>query len=358
MKEIEDLRVGIDNIDDQILVLLNKRMEFVKSIGKLKLNNRSPIYRPERERAILARLQNHKDNTLSKEAIEAIYLEIFSVSRNLEMPQKVGFLGPFGTFTHQAAQSRFGAVSNYIPLTTIEAVFKMLDNGEAKYGIVPIENNTEGAVGTTLDCLGKYINTKIVAEIYMDIHQSFASMNENIRDIKRIYSHPQAYNQCRQFLDDHNLIDLDFIPTKSTAQAAYLASKDNESAAICSKISAEMNRVPIIFQTIEDNFANRTRFIILSDFKNQSSKNNKTSILAKTNHKPGGLFELLSMFKDNSINLIKIENRPVKQKAFKTVFYIDFEGHIDDENVKKTMDLAIKNNHDITWLGSYINEEG
>ncbi|TWO22891.1 prephenate dehydratase [Campylobacter hyointestinalis] len=358
MLSIDDLRVKIDSVDNQILTLLNERMDYVKKIGELKQNSKTSIYRPERERAILSRLENQKYNRLSKEAIEAIYLEIFAVSRNLEMPQKVAFLGPIGTYTHQAAESRFGAMSNYTPLATIEAVFKELNNGEAKYGVVPIENNTEGAVGITLDCLGKYEKVKIVAEIYMDIHHSFVSINENLKDIKRIYSHPQGYNQCRKFLEDHNLSEIAFIPTKSTAEAALKASKDSESAAICSKIAANISNVPIMFNTIEDNLANRTRFFVLSDFKNQRSEHNKTSILAKTDHRPGGLIELLSMFRNEGINLTKLESRPVKQKDFKTVFYIDFEGHIDDENVQRVIELAGKNNHEIHWLGSYINQEG
>ncbi|ABK81923.1 prephenate dehydratase [Campylobacter fetus] len=358
MQSIDELRTKIDDIDDQILSLLNNRMRYVQKIGELKQSSKTAIYRPERERAILSRLESTKDNKLSKEAIEAIYLEIFAVSRNLEMPQKVAFLGPIGTYTHQAAESRFGAMSSYTALSSIEAVFRELDNKEAKYGVVPIENNTEGAVGITLDCLRKYENVKIVAEIYMDIHHSFVSMSENLKDIKKIYSHPQGYNQCRRFLDDHNLNEVTFIPTKSTAEAAFLASKEKDSAAICSKIAAHINNVPIVFDTIEDNLANRTRFFVLSDFKNGKSEHNKTSILAKTAHRPGGLVELLSMFKNEGINLTKLESRPIKQKDFQTVFYIDFEGHIDEENIKKVLELAAKNGHDITWLGSYINQEG
>ncbi|WP_086303895.1 prephenate dehydratase [Campylobacter devanensis] len=355
---IDELRVGIDKIDNEILGLLNQRMEFVKKIGELKVGSNAPIYRPERERAILERLKSLPNNTLSSKAIEAIYLEIFAVSRNLELPQKVAFLGPVGTYTHQAAESRFGAMSSYTPISSIEGVFRELNNGEAKYGVVPIENNTEGAVGITLDCLRKYENVKIVAEIYMDIHHSFVSLSENLSDIKKIYSHPQGYNQCHKFLDDHNLNSIEFIPTKSTAQAAYLASQDPSSAAICSKIAAHINKVPIMFEKIEDNMANRTRFFVLSDFKNIKSSCNKTSILALTAHRPGGLVELLNMFKEGGINLTKLESRPIKQKDFKTVFYIDFEGHIDDENVEAVLKNASQNGHEITWLGSYLNQEG
>ena len=206
MQELNELRKEIDSIDDLILNKLNERMKLVEQIGKLKQTTGTPIYRPERERAIINRLTSlSKDKALNKAAIEAIYLEIFAVSRNLEMPQKIVYLGPEGTYTHQAAQSRFGAMSAYLPLATIEAVFTKLAQKEAKYGVVPIENNTEGAVGATLDCLSKFDDIKIVAELYVDIHHSFVSINENLKEIKRIYSHPQGYNQCRKFLEDHLL---------------------------------------------------------------------------------------------------------------------------------------------------------
>ncbi len=352
-QNIDDYRKKIDEIDDKVLKLLDERMLHVKSIGKLKQTSGKSIYRPEREKDILDRLKNSNAKLLHEDAIEAIYLEIFAVSRNLEMPEIIAYLGPKGSHTHQAGESRFGAMGNYLPLSDIEAVFKVLSNGEAKYGVVPIENNTEGAVGVTLDCLRKYTKVKIVSEIYMDIHHSFVSTQENIKDIKRIYSHPQGYNQCRAFLDEHMLSHVEFIPTKSTASAAKKASLDLQSAAICSSIAAKLYNLPILFNKIEDNRANKTRFLVLSDFKNQAGSKNKTSILAKTDHKPGSLVDLLHTFEKEKINLTKIESRPEKNESFKSVFYIDFEGHIDDVHVKRAI-KANQGRHEITWLGSYV----
>lgn len=353
MSSIEKNRKAIDTIDEQILTLLNDRMTHVKEIGKIKQTSGTSIYRPEREKAILDRLKKLNDGVLNKGAIDAIFLEIFAVSRNLEMPEKIAYLGPEGSYTHQAGESRFGAMGSYLSLNSIESIFKVLTNKEAKYGVVPIENNTEGAVGTTLDCLGKYLDVKIVSELYMDIHHSFATHAENVKDIKRIYSHPQGYNQCLQFLEEHMLTHIDFIPAESTANAAKKASLDKESAAICSHIAAKLHNVPILFSTIEDNQANKTRFLIVSDFKNQPGKINKTSILAKTDHKPGSLADLLKTFNDEKINLTKLESRPIKEKSFKSVFYIDFDGHIDDENVQKVLKVN-KGKREIIWLGSYI----
>ncbi len=353
MSDLKDFRDKIDKLDNEILRLLNERMSYVKEIGTLKAKSGGSIYRPEREKEILKRLEALNLGLLNKHAIEAIYSEIFAISRNLEKPQSVAYLGPEGTYTHQVARARFGALSSYTPLATIEDVFKELVHKNAKYGVVPIENNTEGAVGVTLDCLGKYSELKIFAETYMDIHHSFVGINENLSQLKRIYSHPQGYNQCRAFLDAHGLDSLEFVPSKSTANAAFLASKDKYSAAICSKIAAKIYNVPVLFDKIEDNFANRTRFLILSDIKNPPMPHSKTSILARTEHKPGGLFELLERFKKENINLTKLESRPVKSKEFLHSFYIDFEGHIEDENVKR----ALKGLKEVIWLGSYLAEK-
>ena len=352
-KKLKELREKIDEIDNEILTLLNKRMEIVKKVGDLKNNSNAPVYRPEREKEIIERLTDlskKQNGLLGKDEIEAIFLEIFAISRALERKERIAFLGPVGTYTHQAAESRFGANAKYLPLLNIEAVFKTVANKEAKYGVVPIENNTEGVVGITLDSLKKY-NVKIVAEICMDIHHSFASLQDDVTKIKRIYSHPQGYNQCLNFLETHNLLDVEFIPTESTAKAAKLAVKDELSGAICSKIAAKLYNVPLLFEKIEDNNANRTRFIIISDFKTQKSGNDKTSVIAKTSHKSGALFELLKDFKDKNINLLKIESRPNKDDTFNTWFYIDFEGHIDDENVKEIIEKK-----DMIWLGSYLKD--
>ncbi len=350
MQDLEHYRKSIDELDTQILALLNERMNVVKAIGELKDKSQSSVYRPERERAIIKRLEKLNSGLLTPKAIEAIYQEIFAVSRNLEKPQSVAYLGPEGSYTHQAATSRFGAISSYTPLANIEAVFKELDNDEVNYAVVPIENNTAGAVGVTLDCLSKYSELKIYAEIYMDIHHSFVSLNKDLKQIKRIYSHPQGYNQCRLFLESHNLSEVEFLPSKSTSNAAFLASKDENSAAICSKIAAKLYNVPILFETIEDNAANRTRFLILSRNKFPKTQGCKSSILAHTAHKPGSLSDLLNDFKKVGINLTRLESRPVKSRAFEYSFYIDFEGHIDDENVQK----ILAKRKDIMWLGSYL----
>ena len=348
---LQNLREEIDSIDNELITLLNKRMNIVKKVGELKNSSDAPIYRPEREKAIIDRLteiSKSQNGALNRDAIEAIFLEIFATSRNLERSERVAFLGPIGTYTHQVAESRFGAMGRYLPLLNIEAVFKAVEHKEAKYGVIPIENNTEGIVGATLDSLRKY-SVKIVNEICIDIHHSFASLQDDIQKIQRIYSHPQGYNQCKKFIEEHNLEEVEFIPTESTAKAAQLAKDDEFSGAICSHIAAKLYDVPLLFEKIEDNLANKTRFIVISDFKADKAENSKTSIIATTSHEKGALFELLKDFKESNINLTKIESRPLKDDSFHSMFFIDFEGHIDDENVQK-----IVNKENIRWLGSYL----
>jgi chorismate mutase / prephenate dehydratase len=359
MKTLEECRIEIDKIDDQILELLNSRMKVVERVGEIKHQAGGAVYRPEREKAIIKRLgiKNKDENGLLNDAaIEAIYLEIFAVARNLELPERIAYLGPEGSFTHQAAESRFGAMSSYLSLSSIESVFKTLEAGRAKFGVVPIENSRDGVVGETLDRLAKS-PIKIVAELYMPIHMAFATKAKELKDIKRIYSKDKGFGQCREFLQEHELNNMELIPVESTAKAAILASNDPESAAICSHIAAKLYGVPTLFENVEDTVDNTTRFIILSDFKNGVSKDDKTSILVKLKDtlKAGALVQFLQDFDAQKINLSKIESRPSKEKGRMGYwFFIDFYGHIDDEAVQSVLE---KHSKEVTWLGSYVKEK-
>ena len=348
---LDALRRQIDAIDDQLLELLNRRIEVVQKVGELKHRTGGAIYRPEREKAIIERLVAKNRGPLTEAAIEAIFVEIFAVARNFEQPQRVAYLGPEGSFTHQAAENRFGAMSEYIPLHSIPAVFKAVHADRAKFAVVPIENNTNGFVGETLDELAK-TDLKIVAELYMPIHHSFVSKAERLGDIEKIYSKDIAFNQCRKFLLDHELDTIEYVPVESTAKAAKLAAQDPKSAAICSHIAAKLYQVPVMFENIEDNHKNKTRFIILSDFDNAPSGRDKTSILAKLSDRPGSLYEFLQSFHEAEVNLKKIESRPAAEESgFDYWFYIDFEGHRDDPKVRALLE---KHKHEIKYLGSYV----
>jgi len=356
---LEACRDAIDVIDAEMLSLINERMEVVRRVGEIKHQSGAPIYRPEREKAILERLERlntEQNGLLNAEAIEAIFLEVFAVARNLELPERVAYLGPEGTFTHQAAESRFGAMSEYLPMSTISGVFKAVESGRAKFGVVPIESRRDGAVGETLDLLAAS-PMKIVSELYMPIHMAFATKAAHLSQIKRIYSKDKGFGQCRNFLNEHGLHNVQQIPVESTARAAILASEDPEAAAICSHIAAKLYGVPPMFENIEDVHDNSTRFIILSDFKNAPSGQDKTSILAKLKKttRAGVLVHFLHDFDAAKINLSKIESRPAKNiDGFGYWFFIDFYGHIDDENVQRVLQ---KHTDEVTWLGSYVEGE-
>ena len=359
LKTLEECREAIDAIDDAMIRMLNERMEIVRRVGEIKHTTGGTIYRPEREKAIIERLSAlsaAEGGMLNAAAIEAIFLEIFAVSRNIELPERIAYLGPEGSFTHQAAESRFGAMSEYLSLGSIHAVFKTLESGRAKFGVVPIENSRDGVVGETLDLLAKS-PVKIVAELYMPIHMAFATKAEHLSQIKRVYSKDKGFGQCREFLQEHGLDTVELIPVESTAKAAILASEDRSAAAICSHIAAKLYGVPTMFENIEDLHNNTTRFVILSDFKNGVSGEDKTSIFVRLKDamEAGALVHFLQDFDDEQINLSKIESRPAKgNDPFGYWFFIDFYGHIDDENVQRVLQ---QHTDEVTWLGSYVKGE-
>lgn len=353
---LQRLRGHIDCIDSEIIELLDKRLSFVQQIGHLKVKNNASIYRPDRERAIIQNLvelaQKKELNNLNKSIIEAIFYEIFAIARNIETPQKIAFLGPIGSYTHQAAENRFGPLSTYLPLTTISAVFDALQRGNAKYGVIPLENNTNGMVGETIDNLACH-DFKIINEIILPIHHSFATNHSSLDSIKKIYSKDIAFGQCSHFLQHYQLNEIEHIPVSSTALGAKLASSESNSAAICSEIAAKIYNLPIMFENIENHCKNQTRFVIISDFTNQKGQNDKTSIFVsiKDFGKAGALFALLQDFKDEDINITKIDSRPIQNDgAFHSGFYMDFYGHRDDECVQR---IFAKRRDEIKWLGSY-----
>uniref|UniRef100_UPI00404ABE5C prephenate dehydratase n=1 Tax=Fulvivirga sp. TaxID=1931237 RepID=UPI00404ABE5C len=350
--ELNDLRKKIDAIDAKILELLNERMEVVNQVGELKRQTKAAIYRPEREKAIIDRLFKLNKGRLNKAAIEAIFLEIFAVARNIELPERIAYLGPEGSFTHQAAESRYGAMSFYTPLNSIKAVFESVKTDRARFGVIPIENNQEGVVQETIDLLGQY-DLNIVAELPMAIHFAFATEEEDIKKITKIYSKDIAFKQCRSFIDDHFDKNISLVPVNSTSTAVKMAKEEKGAAAICAHIAAREYNLPILFENIEDSGENFTRFIILGKgFYNEPSGADKTSIIARLADEPGALATFLQEFHNSSINLCKVESRPAKEGSkFKYIFFIDFEGHYNDTKVQEVIKNYWQN---LKWLGSYV----
>lgn len=346
---LEELRNSIDKIDDKLLELYNERMELVHQVGGLKNTTGAPIYRPEREQAILNRLKSKNNGKLTDAAIDALFLEMFAVARNLELPEGVAYLGPEASFTHQAAESKFGALSAYLPIGSIQGVFREVLKGTAKFGVIPIENSSSGIVSDTISCLDEY-DLKIIAEAVIDVHLSFATLCEDIKKIKKIYSKDIAFRQCKVFLEDLGLNEIEHIPVESTAKAAKLAFGDEHSAAICPAVAAKINNLPIRFENIEDDTNNRTRFFVVSNFDNLPSGDDKTSLLVKLDNTPGALVSFLNDFEVSKVNLTKIKSHIVDGKS---IFFIEFLGHRDDEKIKPILD---KHAGEIKVLGSYVRE--
>ncbi len=350
--ELKKLRDTLDSIDDEVLKLLNKRMETVHKVGEVKAQSGGAIYRPEREKAIIDRLYTQSleaNGNLNKAAIEALFLEIFAISRNLELPENIAYLGPEGSFTHQAAESRFGAMSAYLPIGSIKGVFREVANGKAKFGVIPIENSSNGIVNDTVTSFREY-DLKIIAEVMVDIHHTLASTVDNVKDIKRIYSKDIAFDQCHKFLADLGLDECELIPVDSTAKAAKLAVEEENCAAICSHVGAKMYNLPILFENIEDKGDNRTRFLIISNFDNGQSGDDKTTVLVQLSNEAGSLVKFLNDFNDANINIIKIKSHIVEGKS---TFFIEFNAHGDDVTVNKIFE---KYEDEIKFLGSYVRE--
>ena len=347
-----ELRNKLDNIDNTLLDLINERMHIVHQVGALKAKSGGAIYRPEREKAIIDRLEemnNQKNGLLNRSAIEALFLEIFAISRNIELPENIAYLGPEGSFTHQAAEGRFGAMSSYISVSSIKGVFREVNTKKVKFGVIPIENSSNGIVTDTITCLSEY-NLKIIAEVVLDIHHTLATTCDKIKDIKRIYSKDIAFDQCRKFLTNMGLDEVEQIPVESTTKAAKLAAREPGTAAICAHVGAKLHNLPILFENIEDKDNNKTRFFIISDFENAQSGNDKTSILVKLPDRQGVLVEFLTDFNNAGINLTKIKSHIVEGNS---IFFIDFDGHKDDENVKSILE---KYENSVKVLGSYVKE--
>ncbi len=354
-EELLKLRITIDQLDEQLLELLNQRLDVVRKVGELKRSGNAIIYRPEREKSIVDRLTDLNTGLLTRPAIEAIFQEIFAVARNIELPERISYLGPEGSFTHQAAESRFGAISEYMSMSTIRSVFESVDTERARFGVIPVENNQEGSVPETIDLLAE-MDIKIVAEILMPIHFTFATRSEKIQHIRKIYSKDIAFRQCQRFLLDYfEGIEVEQIPVESTSKAARMATEEEGTAAICSHIAAKLYDVPILFDNIEDSPNNATRFFIISkNFVNQPSGKDKTTFVVTLpdSDKPGSLFHFLEEFNKQGINITKIDSRPIRNKGkFSWWFYLDFDGHINDKNIH---DIYQKHQSNIKWMGSYV----
>ncbi len=354
-KSVDTVRKNVDDIDQKILQLLNERAKASQEIGEIKLKKGQGIYSPEREKEVLERLKKLNKGPIPADAIDAIYREIMSSSISLEKEVSIAYLGPEFTFTHQAAQKKFGASVNYLACTNISDVFTEVERGRSDYGVIPVENSTEGAVNYTLDM---FIESplKICAELYLPISHHFLSNSSSIKRINQVYSNPQAFAQCRLWLEA-NVPGAKLMPTTSTADAArYVATHtkfSEETACIASILAAKQYGLKVVASSIEDIASNTTRFIIISKNDCRPTGEDRTSIVLALKDRVGALHDILVPFKTAKINLTKIESRPSKKKAWNYFFFVDFEGHAEDTRIAKTIEVLKESSTFFKVLGSY-----
>lgn len=348
------LRQAIDAVDDQLLGLLNRRASLAAEVGRLKAEAapEALFHAPMREREILARLEAENGGPFPAAAVRTIFQEIMSACLSLEKPLRVAFLGPEGSFTHLASRHQFGGSSQSLPQGTIQAVFQSVERGRADYGVVPVENATEGAVETTLDA---FLDSpvRICAEVLLPVDQALLLRPDlDLGAVRRVYSHPQALGQCRRWLEAH-LPQADRIEAPSTSEAARLAREDAEGAAVASELAAELFGLKVAETRIQDLAANATRFLVLGPRASEATGRDRTTLLAMAQDGPGALLRLLEPLARRGLNLSRIQSRPTRRKVWEYAFFLDVEGHMDDPPMREALDDLRSACASLKVLGSY-----
>ena len=350
-KKLSDLRKEIDRIDSRIIELINRRGKASRTIGEVKKARKQPIYSPDRESHVYAGITRKNGGPIPDGSMKAIYSEIMSACLALEHPMIIAYLGPELTFTNQAALKKFGSSVKYLSCDSISDVFGEVQKGNADYGVVPIENSTEGAVNHTLDM---FIDSPLMicSEISLPIHHSLLCRKGSMKSVDVIYSKAEVFGQCRKWIEK-NLPAARLHEAASTAKAAEVASKHPDSACIASELAAERYKLKVLARSIEDSATNMTRFLVIGKKMSAASGKDKTSIMFSVKDRPGVLHDMLSSFKKNGINLTKIESRPSRTKLWKYYFFVDMEGHCENEKVKKALTDLERKCHFVKVLGSY-----
>ncbi len=347
-EKLARLRQRIDAIDDRILELVSERARLAQEIGHLKTGS---AYRPEREAQVVRRLLATNPGPLPAEAVERLYRELMSACRALEQPLCVAYLGPPGTFSEAATIKQFGHAVETLPLASIDEVFRTLERDGVQYGVVPVENSTEGAVNRTLDLM-LTSPLKICGEIMLRVRQHLLRQVEGLAGIQVVYSHAQSLAQCHEWLNQ-NLPQATRIRVASNGEAARMAAEDPKAAAVAGEIAAERYGLKIVARDIEDEPNNTTRFLVLSQRDADPSGQDKTSLALSTKNKPGTLLTLLTPFAHHGISLTKLESRPMRNGLWEYVFFVDIEGHRLDPRVEATLAEVEPHTTLLKVLGSY-----
>jgi len=348
----DKLRKKIDSLDQEILKLLNERGDIALEIRKLKMENSVGVYDPVREKVIEKKLKELNKGPLSDDSVLNIFREIISASRSLQQPTRVAYLGPEGSYSHQACFHEFGSSAELVAVGSFEEVFEEVENERASFGVVPVENSIEGSVAVVLDLLSRS-HLQVAAELFERINHFLLSKTGNIEDIKVVASHPQAIGQCKKWISK-NIPGLGLLETSSTAEAARLASRKKNLAAIASEYSASIYKLNIIQKNIEDSSLNTTRFFVIGNKTNKPTGEDRTSIVFSLKDKPGALQKsFFQPFADAKVNLSKIESRPSKERPWEYLFFVDFKGHSQDKVIKSLLSKLDKSCIYLKVLGSY-----
>jgi chorismate mutase/prephenate dehydratase len=349
---LKSLRTQIDKLDLQILKLVNERASLAGEIGKHKNDQGAEAFAPAREEEVLQHILEANKGPLDEGSVRAIYREIVSGSRALQKVLKVAYLGPEYSFSHLAAVERFGQAVEFMQVGSIMAVFEEVNRGHADFGVVPLENSTDGRVAEALDMFLRLPQIKICAEVRMRIHHNLLANCEQ-QQIRRIYSKPQALSQCRNWLSK-NVPQAALHEVSSTATAAELAQREPGAAAVASRQAAVRYGLRILFENIEDSPHNETRFAVIGHQECAKTGNDKTAIMFRAPHQPGSLVAALDIFKQNKLNLTWIESFPGPRAGkMEYVFFVDFEGHLEDPKVKRAMAALQEHCEQLTILGSF-----
>ncbi len=353
-EDVKNLRNQIDEIDQQIQKLINERAGIAQKVAIAKKNHEDhPIfYRPEREAQVLKAVMERNTGPIADDKMARLFREIMSVCLELEAPQKIAFLGPVGTFTHAAALKHFGKAATTVPLATINDVFREVESGAAMYGVVPVENSSEGVVNHTLDGF-LASNLKIIGEVELPIHHNFlVAEHTRVNNLSRIYSHQQSLAQCRHWLDTH-FPHVERVAVSSNGEAARRLKDEWHSAAIAGDVAVAEYGLHKLYENIEDNPNNTTRFLVIGREEVAPSGHDKTSIIVSSKDKAGALIEILQPLAKHGVSMTSIETRPERPNKWAYVFFIDMNGHIDDANVKAAIDDIRPIVKDLRILGSY-----
>ena len=346
--KLEQIRKRIDALDGRLVRLLSARARLAQRIGSVK---EGAVYRPEREAQVLRRILKSNRGPLSDGALARLFAEIMSACRALEDSMMVAYLGPQGTFSQEAVSKHFGGLTATVPCASIDEVFRQVETGTVGYGVVPVENSAEGAIGRTLDLL---LSTpaKVCGEVMLPVRQCLMSKAKKKSDIRKVYSHSQSLAQCQQWLARH-LPHAERIAVVSNAEAARFAARERGAAAIGSRTAALLYRLNLLARNIEDEPNNTTRFLVLAAHDAVPSGNDKTSLIMSTRNVPGAMHELLTPLAVNQVSMTRLESRPSRTGMWEYVFYVDIEGHQQDANVARALTELKQKASFLKNLGSY-----